>query len=191
MKKSFLIFFLLLKIIHSSFSQVTHYQTPTHKPLLGEIHFGNRVGGEIAQEGVTQKLICLEEGSKLQSIQVNITKARNVVKGLKMIILDKNNQVKDYVFGDTLGIWQEKISLEKSQELVGISGTMGWFIDSICFHFSDGVKTKRFGGNGGDIAFQNIFNQDKKGNFKGKWIGFWGSATDQLETIGLIFMAVE
>lgn len=191
MKKSFLILFILLKIIHSSFSQATDYQTPTHKPLLGEIHFGNRVGGEIAQEGVTQKLICLEEGSKLQSIQVNITKARNVVKGLKMIILDKNNQVKDYVFGDTLGIWQEKIILKKSQDLVGISGTMGWFIDSICFHFSDGAKTKRFGGNGGDITFQNIFNQGKKGNFKGKWIGFWGSATDQLETIGLIFMAVE
>ncbi len=191
MKKVFLILIIFLKLSQTIFSQATDYQTPTHKPLLGEIHFGNRVGGEIAQEGVTKKLICLEEGSHLQSIQVNLTKAKNVVKGLKMSILCKNNQVKDYVFGDTLGIWQEKIILKKSQELVGISGTMGWFIDSICFHFSDGTKTKRFGGNGGDIAFQNIFNRDKKGNFKGKWIGFWGSATDQLETIGLVFMAVE
>jgi hypothetical protein len=191
MKKSLLIFLILWKSCFSIFSQTTDFQIPTHKPLLGEIHFGNRVGGEIAQEGVTKKLTFLENGSRLGSIQVNITKAKNVVKGLKLGILERNNQLKDYVFGDTLGIWQEKIILKKSQELVGISGKMGWFIDSICFHFSDGTKTKRFGGNGGDIAFQNIFNRDKKGKYKGKWSGFWGSATDQLKTIGLVFMAVE
>ena len=191
MKTPLLQILIFLAFNCKTFSQTTDYQAPTHKPLLGEIHFGNRVGGEIAQEGLTKKLICLEDGSRLQSIQVNITKAKNVVKGLKMSILDKNNLLKEYVFGDTLGIWQEKISLKNSQKLVGISGTMGWFIDSICFHFSDGTKTRRFGGNGGDIAFQNIFNRDKKGNYKGKWMGFWGSATDQLETIGLVFMAIE
>ncbi|MEY4538910.1 MAG: hypothetical protein RLZZ306_667 [Bacteroidota bacterium] len=191
MKKIFFILLLIFKFSGKTFSQATDYQAPTYKPLLGDIHFGNRVGGEIAQEGITKKLICLEDGYRLQSIQVNITQAKNVVKGLKMSILNNNNLLKEYVFGDTLGIWEEKINLKKSQKLVGISGTMGWFIDSICFHFSDGTKTKRFGGNGGDIAFQNIFNRDKKGNYKGRWIGFWGSTTDQLETIGLVFMAVE
>ncbi len=190
MKKiGLLIIFLTLKF--SAFSQLGSWQTPDHKPLLGDIHYGNRVGGEIAQEGPTQKLICLEKGSRLLRIQVNVTQARNVVKGIKMIIVDEKKQEKIFAFGDTTCIWLENINLQKNQTLVGISGTMGWFIDSIRFHFSDGRQTRLFGGSGGDIAFQQVFNRSKKGYYKGRWIGFWGSATDQLETIGLVFMAVE
>lgn len=175
----------------TAFAQSKSWIVPTHKPLLADIHYSNRVGGEIAQEGRTQKLICLEKDSRLTSIQVNVTAAKNVVKGLKMSIRDANNLERILAFGDTTGIWQEKITLKRNQKLVGISGQSGWFIDAIRFHFSEGSQTRLFGGRGGDVAFSQIFNRSKKGYYKGRWIGFYGSSTDQLETIGLVFMAVE
>ncbi len=186
-----IVLFILIFQTRFAFAQSTPFLTPSHKPLLGDIHFGNRVGGEIAQEGQTQKLICLENGARLQSIQVNLTTAKNVVKGIKMTVLEGNQKLKTYAFGDTNGVWMPKVMLKKNQNLVGISGSMGWFIDAIRFHFSDGSQTQLFGGGGGDIAFRQVFNKNKKQEYKGRWIGFWGSATDQLETIGLVFMAVE
>jgi hypothetical protein len=184
-------FFLLFFVKYTLFAQPTDYVPANHKPLLGDIHFGNRVGGEIAQEGMTKQLICLEEGSELHTIQVNVTNAKNVVKGFAIEVFDKSKTKKIFVFGDTSGVWQEKIIVKKGVQLVGFSGTVGWFIDSIRFHFSDGSKSKRFGGNGGDIAFEQILNKDKKGRYKGRWMGFWGSATDQLETLSLIFFPIE
>ncbi len=168
------------------------FQAPAHKPKLGEIHLGNRVGGTLAQEGPTQQLICLQEGDQLHSIQTCLTPQQNVVKGIRMEVLKKDGKMQTYVFGDTTqGAWQPVYQVKKGQLLTGISGVSGWFVDSIRFHFNDGTTTPLYGGGGGDNDYQLILSRNRQKQLRGRWMGFWGSATNQLESIGLVFWPVE
>jgi purine nucleosidase len=175
------------------------FQMPTTKPRLGEVHYGNRVGGLTGQEGKTTHLICIEEGDQIQDIKVCLTKALNVVKGFEMSVLKKNNTVKTYTFGENTdlsrdnreGVWQPIFKVKKGVQLVGISGAAGWFIDNLRFHFDDGSTTPLYGGKGGDNDFKLVITKNDKGQLRGRLIGFWGSYTNQLETLGLVFFPKE
>ncbi len=168
------------------------FQIPVDKPKLGEIHLGNRVGSTIAQEGAMQQLICMEEDDQLLSLQTCITPNGSIVKSIKLKVKKKEGNVQNFVFGDTTqGVWQPIFEIKQGHSLVGISGASGWFIDSIRFHFDDGSATPLYGGKGGDTAYQLLLAKDEKGELKGRWMGFWGSYTDLLESIGLVFWPIE
>lgn len=165
-------------------------EIPNSKPKLEEVHYGNRVGGVVGQEGMTTQLICLGTKSRLQSIEVFCN--NSIVTGFQMEIADINDDtVKSATFGNVTSAAQKKFTVEDGKRLVGISGSCGWFIDSIRFHFDDGTATPLYGGQGGDIDFSLLLKKDKQGNPKGRLMGFWGSSTDQLETIGLVFWPLE
>lgn len=164
------------------------FSPPIKKPLLGEIHYGNQVGGILGQEGETEQLLFAdnEDGISLKSLRVCLSKA-GIVGGFEISLADGSQ----HTFGNIEGTWQKPFEISKDQRLIGISGAAGWFVDSIRFHFSDGSETPLYGGNGGDLDFKLLLNKDGKRNFKGRWIGFWGSASHSLETIGLVFWPVE
>jgi purine nucleosidase len=168
------------------------FKMPTTKPKLGEVHYGNRVGGLTGQEGVTKQLICLEVGDQVQEIKVCLTKSLNVVKGFEMTVLKKDNIVKTFTFGqNTEGVWQPVFKVKKGIQLIGISGAAGWFIDNLRFHFDDGSMTPQYGGKGGDNDFKLVITKNDKGTLRGRLMGFWGSHTDQLESLGLVFFPIE
>jgi hypothetical protein len=168
------------------------FKEPTTKPKLGEIHYGNRVGGLIGQEAKTTQLLCLEENDQLLQIRVCLTPRLNVVKGFELKILKKDGLVKSETFGNTNdGVWQIPFKVKKGQKLIGISGAAGWFIDNISFQFDDRTTTPTYGGKGGDNDFRLHITKSPKGYFRGRLMGFWGSSTTQLESIGLVFFPIE
>lgn len=160
-----------------------------HKPLLGEIHYGNRVGGVQAQEGTTVQVIAFEENDVLKSIQVFLNES-SVVSGFQLEV-KKQNHIELFSFGAVKGHPQEKFIVGENKKLVGISGSSGWYIDSIQFIFDDGCMTPRYGGLGGDLDFKLVLNKKPSGEYLGRLMGFWGSHTVLLETIGLVFWPIE
>ena len=168
------------------------FAAPSRKPRLGDVHLGNRVGGVLAQEGPTTQVVCMEEGDQLLSIQVSLQEKTKLVKGFRMVVLKNNKQPQTYDFGATEGgAWQPAYKVAKGRELTGISGAAGWFVDRIRFHFDDGSVTPVYGGAGGDNDFQLLIARNEKGQLRGRWLGFWGSATDKLESVGLVFFPKE
>jgi purine nucleosidase len=162
------------------------------KPNLGEVHYGNRVGGLIGQEGPTTELLCLAEDDQIQQIRVCLTPQQNVVKGFELTIQQPNGTIKTETFGHTGGgAWQPPFKVKKGLKLIGIQGAAGWFIDRISFSFDDKSTTPSYGGTGGDHDFSLQITQSPKGHFRGRVMGFWGSATTQLESIGLVFFPIE
>jgi hypothetical protein len=171
---------------------ITVFKEPTSKPKLGETHYGNRVGGLIGQEGKTTELICLEEGDRIEEIRVCLTPQLNVVKGFELKIQKKGGITKKAIFGSIMdGVWQPTFKVENGQKLIGISGAAGWFIDNISFQFDDNSSTPTYGGKGGDNDFKLHITKSQKGQFRGRLMGFWGSSTTQLESIGLVFYPIE
>ncbi len=185
-----IIFLIILLSNYCSFGQEILHLEPKTKPLLNDLHYGARVGGLIAQEAVNKEIIVLNKNDKLEKIQVFTNNKSALVAGFKFLVKTQNGVLKWKIFGDTLGNPKPILNL-KNKKIIGISGTYGWFIDSLKFHFSDGSTSPKYGGNGGDLSFQQIFNRNKNNAFKGNWCGIYGSYSDQLETIGLIFWAVE
>ncbi len=170
----------------------TDFAAPTRKPLLGDVHLGNRVGGVLAQEGPTTQLVCMEEGDRLLSIRVSLQEKTKLVAGIRMEVLKKDKQTRTYDFGTPGGgAWQPAYKVRAGSELTGISGAAGWFVDRLRFHFSDGSTTPLYGGTGGDNDFQLLIARNEQGELRGRWLGFWGSATDKLESIGLVFFPKE
>ncbi len=179
----------LLLLVSCGAKGQNEVQLQDHKPLLGEIHYGNRVGGIHAQEGETIQLIAFEEGDNIKAIQVFLSE-RQIVTGFTLDVV-KDQDVKTFSFGNIEGIPQEKYHVSGSKKLVGIKGASGWFIDSLLFVFDDGATTPKYGGNGGDLKFSLVLNQKPTGEYLGRLMGFWGSHTNLLETIGLVFWPVE
>ncbi len=160
-----------------------------HKPLLGEVHYGNRIGGVQAQEGRSIQMISFEENDNLNSIQVFLNEDQ-IVTGFKLEV-ERKGGIKVFSFGNLNSFPQEIFFVQKNAKLVGISGTSGWFIDSLAFIFDDGSSTPKYGGTGGDLNFKLVLNKKPTGIYLGRLMGFWGSHTDLLETIGLVFWPIE
>lgn len=168
------------------------FKSPNSKPKLGETHYGYRVGGLIGQEGETKELICIEEDDQILQINVALNQSLNIVKGFQMEVLKKDGNLKNYDFGNTKdGVWQRPFKIKKGAKLIGISGSAGWFIDNISFQTSDGQSSPVYGGKGGDTDYKLHITRNEKGQYRGRLMGFWGSSTEFLESIGLIFYPVE
>lgn len=172
-------------------AQTVPFEQPRSKPFLNDLHFGNLIGGTIAHEAPIVTCMILEKEDQLKTIQVFTNKNSGLVAGIRFGVVSKSKQNRIVDFGDFSGNKQKIIFLKNNQKLIGISGSYGWFIDGLVFHFSDGTTSPRYGGKGGDLTFQQIFNRNKNSTFKGNWCGIYGSFTDQLESIGLCFWAVE
>lgn len=167
------------------------FREPAHKARLGEIHYGSRVGGLIAQEGRTVEVMVQDSTETLRSIQVCLAKNPSVVRGFRLEVQRADGSLKTVMFGNSEGAWAEKFVIEQGRKLVGISGACGWFIDNLRFHFDDRSTTPLYGGSGGDTTFQLLLTQKSNGEYKGRFMGFWGSSTQYLETLGLIFYPYE
>ncbi|MEM9327992.1 MAG: hypothetical protein AAGA85_20165 [Bacteroidota bacterium] len=161
-----------------------------HKPLLGEVHYGNRVGGIQAQEGPSVQLIAIDEGDALKSVQVYLGE-RDIVGGFELELLKEAGKLETFSFGDITGAPQEKYLLNTNKKIIGIRGASGWYIDNLQFVFDDGSMTPRYGAQGGDLDFSLVLNRNPEGQLKGRLMGFWGSHTHYLETIGLVFWPIE
>ncbi len=164
-------------------------ELPSHKPALEDVHYGNRVGGVIGQEAPSIELICFDESSRVVSVQVFLTQ-HDIVAGFT-IEVETNGHTQHHGFGDTTAIARSKFIPDQPTTIVGISGASGWFVDSLRFHFADGSETPLYGGSGGDLNYRLFLHRNPTGNLRGRLIGFWGSHTHQLETLGLVFMALE
>jgi purine nucleosidase len=168
------------------------FSLPNKKPKLGDVHYGNRVGGLIGQEGETKQLIFIDEGDQIQSLRVCLNKDQNIVKGFEINVLKKDNKTVSYTFGNVNnGVWQKEFIVKKGLELIGIKGAAGWFVDRVGFVFSDGSTSPIYGGKGGDNDFTLSITKDGSGRSRGRFMGFWGSSTDYLETIGLVFFPIK
>lgn len=171
----------------------TPFREPDHKARLGETHYGNRVGGLVAQEGQTVVVLIQDSTETLRSIQVCVEKRPGfgIVKGFRIEVGRANGSTKTVTFGNQDGIWENRYLVPTGRKLVGISGACGWFIDNLRFHFDDRSTTPLYGGTGGDTTFQLRLTQKTNGDYKGRFMGFWGSWTQFLETIGLVFYPYE
>jgi hypothetical protein len=169
------------------------FHEPDHKARLGEVHYGNRVGGLVAQEGQTVAVLVQDSSETLQSIQVCVDKrpGAGIVRGFRFGVRGADGRVRYVSFGSQEGAWEPPFNVPNGRNLIGISGACGWFVDNLRFHFDDQTTTPRYGGNGGDTTFQLLLTQKPDGRFKGRFMGFWGSWTHSLETIGLIFYPYE
>lgn len=167
------------------------FREPDHKARLGELHYGNRAGGLIAQEGPTVVTMVREEGETLETIEVAVTPPGHLVKGLRLGVRRADGSLKSVAFGNPDGRWLPQFRVPPGRVLVGISGACGWFVDNLRFHFDDGSTTPLYGGTGGDTAFQLLLARRADGTLKGRFRGFWGSSTEFLESIGLLFFPEE
>ena len=59
-------------------------------------------------------------------------------------------------------------------------GASGWFVDFLCFLFSDGSKTPLYGGTGGDLNYPLQLARNPGGQLRGRLMGFWDSSTQLL-----------
>jgi hypothetical protein len=162
------------------------------KARLGEIHYSARVGGTVPTEGDTFLVRVLAEGDILRQLQVGVNRDVNfrVVQALLMVVEDSKGEIQELTIGNADSEWEERVEVPEGAELVGISGASGWWIDQIRFHFSDGSTSPTFGGTGGDTDFRLVLSQ-REGKRKGRWLGFWGTRTNYLESLGLIFWPIE
>ncbi|MGL4631877.1 MAG: nucleoside hydrolase, partial [Leadbetterella sp.] len=169
-----------------------NFTLPSNKPQLGDLHFSNRTGGTIGQEGKTKQLILCEKGDVLTSIEIGLNPDKSIVSALKCKVTKKDGSLTELIFGiEKNTLWQKPIVLSNKKYLVGISGASGWFVDNIQLHFSDGTKSPLYGGNGGDNDYSLQLSKNTSGKYKSRFVGFWGSYTDKLESLGLIYFPAE
>jgi hypothetical protein len=177
----------------TGFSQIQAFKDPKSKPKLGEVHYGNRVGGLIGQEGLNQELIFLaHEKDQLKKIFIALNSEKNIVKAIRFMVEMRDGSLKTFDFGfANNNEYLFQYELKKNQKLIGIKGSGGWFIDNLGFIFSDGKETQIWGGKGGDNTFRISLSKDVRGILKGRLMGVYGSYTEHLESLGLIFWPIE
>ncbi len=172
--------------------------SPVRKAQLYEVHHSARVGGVV---GSTQadllewRLSPDSTAARLLSIQVGLTPRPDwrIVQCLRLRYLNPQGHVDTIQIGGAdFAEWATPIELKAGQQLLGISGAGGWFIDAIQFHFSGGQVSPRFGGSGGDTTFDLRIQTRPDGQPRGALLGFYGSIQDSLlESLGLVFWPIE
>ena len=164
------------------------FTIPPHKAQLGELHYSARVGSTIVTEGDSFRVMVIPEGGVLQSVQVSV--AGSVVHSLRFVYTDAPGQEHTITVGQDDGKWQPSFVIPPHRTLVGISGAGGWWIDAIRFHLDDGTQSPQYGGAGGDTDFSLLLAYRNE-QWKGRLMGFWGTAGEHLESLGLVFWPLE
>jgi hypothetical protein len=192
MMKAIVLFLLFLQVSLQAQTLPQDFTLPSEKAKLGDIHYGNKVGGIIGQWSIDKQLIFIEEGDQLMEVIFGLPPEKNIVGALKFKVQKKSGTIEEYIFGDPQKqLWQAPHKVKKGITIAGISGAGGWLIDNMRIHFSDGTATQLYGGKGGDNTFNISITKDKKGRAKGRFMGFWGSYVDKIESIGLVFFPIE
>jgi hypothetical protein len=191
---SFVLFSLsVLTVAVLTVSAQTPFQEPARKAKLGEIHYSARIGGTVGEEDKKFSVMAVNENDRLVSIAVCLaTNGSDLVRAIRLEVADKQGKTRIFTCGDSVGgKWLTPHKVPSKSQLVGISGSCGWFVDSIRFHFDDGSETPLYGSrSGGDTDYRLVLSR-KNGQLKGRFVGFWGTATEYLETIGLVFFPIE
>ncbi len=186
-------YWLLLLVCPVAWAQTKSFEAPTQKAKLGEIHYSSRIGGTVGETGKKFAVVVAPQSEQLVRISVCVSADGNagVVKGFRFETQNKAGKRQSVTCGDITGKWLPTYTVSGKQQLTGISGSCGWFIDSIRFHFDDGSQTPLYGSQtGGDTDYALILSR-KNGKLKGRWMGFWGTATDNIESLGLVFFPIE
>jgi hypothetical protein len=114
--------------------------------------------------------------------------ATHLIQAIRLTMQHQGNQQIIHVGHPNPPHWHE---ITHPQNLVGLSGSSGWYLDALQFHFRDGSHTKRFGGDRGDSDFQ-LSLAKRNGVWQGEVVGLWGYANPTgIESLGLIFWSVE
>ena len=172
---------------------------PAAKARLGEVHYGPRVGGVIGADTalVEWRLSPVDSlAAAILSVRVGLTARPDfrVVQCVRVVYLGAGGTPDTAYLGRPDGAdWQPEVSLNVGQQLVGLSGAGGWFVDALQLHFSDGAVSPRYGGPGGDVAFATQLRElPGGGGYRGRLLGFYGTERDGLlESIGLVWWPVE
>ena len=158
------------------------------RPGPGAIHYGAPVGGIYGAAGTSFQADFLQPLTRILSLQVNLGPApAKLIKGMKFRLRQEGGKVETLLIGNPEGDWQEAFSIPEGNQLIGISGASGWYLDALQFHFSQGLTSPRYGGDGGDTEFDIRIPSKREGK-SGRIRGFHGSyATEGIENLGLIF----
>jgi hypothetical protein len=163
---------------------------PNRKFQSGELHYSARVGGVLGEEGKPFLEDFLNRRGEITSIEVGESPERNfrVIQCIRIEYRRGNGNREKVTLGNPDGArFRNPYRVGGRQELVGFSGRGGWWIDAIRFHFSDGSVYPTYGGDGGDTSFETILRPERNGRYRGRVTGFYGSAGQYLESLGLIF----
>jgi hypothetical protein len=161
----------------------------THKPAPGEIHYSPLLGGTVGGTGRRFSVEIAPEGGRLLSIEVCTASERpELLRGLRFRSRDRDGTARERVVGRLDGRCSRPFLVPRGVRLVGASGSVGWFVDGLRFHLSNGRASPRYGGAGGDTDFQ-LFLKRRASRYLGELRGLWGTVDrDYIEALGLVFM---
>ena len=179
---SYLLFLISFRLSAQSFS------IPDHKARLGEIHYSARVGSTVVTEGDSFRVMVIPNEGALKSVQVSV--AGSVVHSLRFVYTDAQGEEQVETVGNDEGDWHDPFVVPPGRSVVGISGAGGWWIDALRFHLDDGSTSPMYGGQGGDTDF-TLLLAERNGMWKGRLMGFWGTAGKHIESLGLVFWPIE
>ena len=169
--------------------QAQSFDLPNRKAQLGEVHYSALVGCTVGAEGKRFQAIVVPESGRLKAIRV-CTDNGSIVQALEFVSTDTIGQKSKQIIGNPRGKWSEPYVIPAGRTLVGIAGAGGWWIDRLRFILDDGSESPTYGGNGGDTEFRLVLAQRDE-QWKGRLMGFWETAGEQLEALGLIFWPIE
>lgn len=187
------IFGLVLLTVRPVPAQDLEYPIPLVKSKVGELHFAGRLGGTTPATGKPFSMRLIPPGGRLLSVQVCLSPLPPiVVHALRFTYLDagKARLVKET--GNCQEKWLKPYVVPANRQLVGMSGSSGWMVDSIRFHLDDNTTSELFGGSGGNTEVSIAIKKDAAGRFRGEFQGIWGTRIDgRLESLGLVFSRSE
>lgn len=166
---------------------------PTHKPRVGELHFGPAQGAGLPVTGMRFAREFLPSGVRLLAVQANTQPdGLRLLHALRFEVAAEDGRRHVELIGEPRGAWSAPHPVPPGATLTGLSGTGGWWVDSLQFHFSEGSQTPRYGGAGGDYAFEQSVTR-RAGDPTGEVRGLWGTLSTNgfLESIGLLTLPAE
>lgn len=173
--------------------EVTPLGPPSVKPGLADLHFSPLSGGAVPAHGRQFVAEFLPAGAQLLSVEVNTQPGGSrLIHALRFRVRDADGAERTELIGEPRGEWSAPFAVAEGAGLAGLSGSGGWLVDSLCFHFSDGSETPLYGGPGGDFTFRTMIHR-RDGRWRGVPRGLWGtlSADGFLESVGFLSLPDE
>lgn len=187
--RSFSIYLLLIGFLSCQRS----FHVPNKKPLLEDTHYSALVAGTVGTESPLAAIRFQGEGRVLKSIRVGTTGNPDflIIQCLEFTFTESGTEQTVHLGRLEGATFSPPFIAPAASPLIGISGRGGWYVDAIKFHFANGSETELYGGAGGDTTYDLAITQDAEGGWKGAVWGLYGNADPFVETLGLIFEAIE